>query len=94
MNGLVQERQGSDMRSIDDETPMQLAVLRALRAWGALPESDVSRMVKGFMLVTDDLRTMEAEGYVDLAFIGDEYVVSMTTLGKLFLEQQEQAADA
>lgn len=82
------------MRSIDDETPMQLAVLRVLRAWGALPESDVSRMAKGFMLVTDDLRAMEAEGYIDLAFIGDEYVVSMTTLGRLFLEQQEQAPDA
>ncbi|HZC07508.1 MAG TPA: hypothetical protein VE338_17875 [Ktedonobacterales bacterium] len=79
------------MRSVDDETPMQVAVLRMLREWGALPESDISRMVKGFMLVTDDLRTMEAEGYVDLAFIGDEYVVSMTTLGKLFLEQHVQA---
>lgn len=79
------------MRSVDDETPMQVAVLRMLREWGALPESDISRMVKGFMLVTDDLRTMEAEGYVDLAFIGDEYVVSMTTLGRLFLEQHDQA---
>ena len=79
------------MRSVDDETSMQVAVLRMLREWGALPESDISRMVKGFMLVTDDLRTMEAEGYVDLAFIGDEYVVSMTTLGRLFLEQHDQA---
>ncbi|HKT38171.1 MAG TPA: hypothetical protein VJR48_07345 [Ktedonobacterales bacterium] len=79
------------MRSIDDDTPMQLAVLRKLRQWGPLPESDVSRMVKGYVLVTDDLRGMAEEGYVDLAFIGDEYVVSMTTLGRLFLEQQEQA---
>lgn len=79
------------MRSIDDDTPMQLAVLRKLRQWGPLPESDVSRMVKGFVLVTDDLRGMAEEGYVDLAFVGDEYVVSMTTLGRLFLEQQEQA---
>lgn len=79
------------MRSIDDDTPMQLAVLRKLQQWGPLPESDVSRMVKGFVLVTDDLRGMAEEGYVDLAFVGDEYVVSMTTLGRLFLEQQEQA---
>ncbi len=79
------------MRSIDDDTPMQVAVLRKLREWGPLPESDISRMVKGFMLVTDDLRGMAEEGYIDLAFIGDEYVVSMTTLGRLFLEQQEQA---
>jgi hypothetical protein len=79
------------MRSIDDDVPMQVAVLRKLREWGSLPESDVSRMLKGFMLVTDDLRAMAEEGYVDIAFLGDEYVVSMTTLGRLFLEQQEQA---
>ncbi len=79
------------MRSIDDDTPRQLAVLRKLREWGSLPESDVARMVKGYVLVTDNLRAMEEEGYVEMAFIGDEYVVSMTTLGRLFLEQQEQA---
>ena len=79
------------MRAIDDDTEVKVAVLRKLREWGPLPESDISRMVKGFMLVTDDLRGMAEEGYVDLAFIGDEYVVSMTTLGRLFLEQQEQA---
>lgn len=78
------------MRSIDDDTPRQVAVLRKLRAWGSLPESDVARMVKGYVLVTDNLRAMEEEGYVELAFIGDEYVVSITTLGRLFLEQQEQ----
>lgn len=78
------------MRSIDDDTPRQLAVLRKLSEWGPLPESDVSRMLKGYVLVTDNLRAMEDEGYVELAFIGDEYVVSMTTLGRLFLEQQEQ----
>jgi len=50
------------MRSIDDDTPMQVAVLRKLREWGPLPESDISRMVKGFMLVTDDLRGMAEEG--------------------------------
>ncbi|HEX8733306.1 MAG TPA: hypothetical protein VF725_14755 [Ktedonobacterales bacterium] len=77
------------MRAIDDETPAQLAVLRKLREWGPLPESDLSRMVKVYMLVTDDLRGMAEEGYVDLTFAGDEYVVSMTTLGRLFLEQHE-----
>ncbi len=79
------------MRSIDDGTPMQVAVLRKLREWGPLPESDVSRMVKGYLLVTDDLREMAEEGYVDMAFVGDEYVISMTLLGRLFLEQHEQA---
>lgn len=82
------------MRSIDDETPMRLAVLRTIRSWGALPESDVSRMLKEFMIVTDDLRGMAEEGYIDMAFAGDEYVISMTTLGRLFLEQQEQPAES
>lgn len=77
------------MRSIDDNTPLTLATLRKLREWGPLPESDISRMVKGYMLVTDDLREMAEEGYIDLAFTGDEYVATMTTLGRLFLERDE-----
>lgn len=81
------------MRSIDDNTPMTLATLRALRAWGPLPESDISRMVKGYMIVTDDLREMAEEGYLDLAFVGDEYVATMTTLGRLFLERDEAGED-
>ncbi len=79
------------MRSIDDETVVYVAILRKLREWGSLPESDVSRMLKGYMLVTDDLRGMAEEGYIDLAFAGDEYVLSMTTLGRLFLEQNERS---
>ena len=78
------------MRAIDDDTPLKVAVLRKLRQWGALPESDVSRMIKPLILITDDLREMTEEGLVDMAFIGDEYVISTTTLGKLFLEQEEQ----
>ena len=78
------------MRSIDDDTPMQVAVLRKLREWGPLPESDISRMVKGFMLVTDDLRGMAEEGYIDLAFIGDEYVLTVAQLGRLVLEQESR----
>jgi hypothetical protein len=81
------------MRSIDDNTPVMQAILQKLRQWGPLPESDISRMVKGVMIVTDDLRDMAEEGYIDLAFIGDEYVVTMTTLGRLFLEREE-AEDA
>jgi hypothetical protein len=53
-----------------------------------LPESDVSRMLKQFFLVTDDFRDMVEEGLLDMAFAGDEYVLSCTTLGRLFLEQQ------
>ncbi len=77
------------MRSIDDNTPMTLATLRKLREWGPLPESDISRMLKGYLIVTDDLREMAEEGYIELAFIGDEYVATLTTLGRLFLEQDE-----
>lgn len=76
------------MRSIDDPTEMHIAVLRKLSEWGPLPESDLSRMLKRFVIVTDDLREMAEEGYVDLAFIGDEYVVSMAQLGRILLETQ------
>ncbi|HUY77620.1 MAG TPA: hypothetical protein VMV29_12680 [Ktedonobacterales bacterium] len=77
------------MRAIDDDTPMKVAILQKLRQWGPLPESDVSRMLKPFLIVTDDLRDMTEEGLVDMAFIGDEYVISSTTLGRLYLEQEE-----
>jgi hypothetical protein len=79
------------MRAIDDDTPRRVAALRALRAWGALPESDLSRMVRPHVLVTDDLRDMAEEGLLEMAFVGDEYVVTLTTYGRLFLEQAEAA---
>ncbi len=62
-------------------------MLHKLQEWGPLPESDVSRMLPTFHLITDDFRDMEAEGLVDMAFIGDEYVLSPTLLGRLFVEQ-------
>ena len=75
------------MRGIDDTTSTTLAVLRKLNEWGSLPESDVSRMLPGLHIVTDDFRDMEEEGVLDMAFIGDEFVLSVTVLGRLFLEQ-------
>lgn len=80
------------MRAVDDNTPIKVAVLQKLRRWGTLPESDVSRMLHRFFLVTDDYREMEEEGLLEMAFRGDEYLLSMTTYGRLFLEQQETAA--
>jgi hypothetical protein len=74
------------MRAIDDDTELKLAVLRMLREWGPLPESDLSRMLAAYHLVTDDFREMEAEGLIEMAFIGDEYVVSTALLGRLLLE--------
>ena len=86
-----QWRERNRMRAIDDDTPVKLAVLRKLREWGPLPESDLSRMVRPFFLVTDDYREMAEEGFIDMEFAGDEYVISCALVGKLFLEQQEAA---
>ncbi len=76
------------MRAIDDDTEVKLAVLRKLREWGSLPESDLSRMLKQYFLVTDDFRDMAEEGLIDMQFAGDEYIISTATLGRLFLEQE------
>lgn len=75
------------MRAIDDNTSVKVAVLRKLHEWGALPESDVSRMLPAYHLVTDDFRDMEEEGLIEMAFIGDEYVLTTALLGRLMLEQ-------
>ncbi len=77
------------MRAIDDPTPAYLEVLRVLRQWGALPESDVARMLRPWMLVTNDFREMEENGYIEMAFAGDEYVLAIAILGRLFLEQED-----
>ncbi len=77
------------MRAVDDPTPAYLEVLRVLRQWGALPESDVSRMLRPWMLVTNDFREMEENGYIEMTFVGDEYVLAIAILGRLFLEQED-----
>ena len=76
------------MRATDDDTEMKVAVLRTLAEWGALPESDLSRMLRPRFVVTDDFRDLAEEGLIDMAFSGDEYVITPTLLGRLFLEQQ------
>jgi hypothetical protein len=82
------------MRAIDDDTPLKLAVIRALLAWRALPESDLARMTRPFPLVTDDLRAMSDEGLVEMEFSGDEYVIRLTRLGELFYEQAQSQAES
>lgn len=82
------------MRAIDDDTDAKLAVVRKLLEWGSLPESDVSRMLRQYFLVTDDYRDMAEEGLIDMEFSGDEYVLSTTTLGRLFLEQESKQSEA
>lgn len=77
------------MRAIDDSGPKFAAVLRELLIWKQLPESDVARLVSQYFLVTDDFRDMEDQGLLTMAFVGDEYLISLTTLGRLWLEQYE-----
>jgi hypothetical protein len=86
-------RRAAGMRAVDDDTEMKVAVLRKLVEWGPLPESDVSRMLRSYFLITDDYRDMSEEGLLDMRFVGDEYVLSLATLGKLFLEQNGAAGE-
>lgn len=76
------------MRAIDDDTPARIAVMRKLLQWGSLPESDLSRMLRQYFLVSDDFRDMAEEGLIDMEFAGDEYILKATMLGRLFLEQE------
>jgi hypothetical protein len=80
------------MRAVDDPTPAYRDILHLLRQWGALPESDVSRMLRRWMLITNDFREMEEQGYISIDMSGDEYMISMTTLGRLWLEQDQQTS--
>ncbi len=77
------------MRAIDDSSPKYAAVLRELLVWKQLPESDLARLVPGYFLITDDFREMEDQGLLTMQFIGDEYIITVTTLGRLWLEQYE-----
>jgi len=78
------------MRAIDDSGPKFADVLRELMIWKQLPESDLARIVRHWFLVTDDFRDMEDQGLVSLQFVGDEYLVAVTTLGRIWLEQYDQ----
>jgi hypothetical protein len=75
------------MRAVDDSRAKYTAVLRVLLVWKQLPESDLARMLHDYFLITDDFREMEEQGLLTLSFIGDEYIISLTTLGRLWLEQ-------
>ncbi len=77
------------MRAVDDSSSKYAAVLRVLQIWQQLPESDVVRMMHDYFLVTDDFREMEEQGLLTMAFVGDEYMITPTLLGRLWLEQYE-----
>jgi len=78
------------MRVTDDSSVKYAAVLRLLRVWKQLPESDLSRMLRQYYLITDDFREMEDQGLLTMAFVGDEYMISETLLGRLWLEQYSE----
>src|SRR5262249_11149144 len=75
------------VRAVDDSNQKYAAVLRVLLVWKQLPESDIARMLHNSFLITDDFREMEEQGLLTLSFSGDEYIISLTTLGRLWLEQ-------
>ena len=75
------------MRAIDDSSVKYAAVLRLLQIWKQLPESDLSGMLRQFYLITDDFREMEDQGLLTMTFVGDEYLIASTLLGRLWLEQ-------
>lgn len=77
------------MRAIDDSRPKYAAVIRQLLTWKQLPESDVAHLTPRYFLVTDDFREMEDQGLLTMNFYGDEYVLSPTTYGRLWLEQYD-----
>jgi len=81
------------MRATDDGSAKYAAVLHILQAWKQLPESDLSRMLRQYFLVRDDYREMEDQGLITMAFVGDEYMISMTLLGRLWLEQNSTKED-
>src|SRR5579859_6290164 len=85
---ILQDTQGViQMRAVDDSSPKYAAILCILQTWKQLPESDVTRMVRDYYLVTDDYREMEDQGLLTMAFVGDEYMLTPTTLGRIWLEQ-------
>lgn len=75
------------MRAVDDSGPKYAAVLGVLQVWKQLPESDVARMLREYFLITDDFREMEDQGLLTMNFVGDEYMIVPTMLGRLWLEQ-------
>jgi hypothetical protein len=75
------------MRAVDDSSPRYAAVLQILLNWKQLPESDVARLLHDYYLITDDFREMEDQGLLTMHFIGDEYMIIPTLVGRLWLEQ-------
>jgi hypothetical protein len=82
------------MKATDDSSVKYAAILRLLQSWKQLPESDLSRMLRQYYLITDDFREMEDQGLLTMTFIGDEYIIAPTLLGRLWLEQYSTEEDS
>lgn len=82
------------MRAVDDGSPKYAAVLGVLLDWKQLPESDVTRILRTYYLTTDDFREMEDQGLLTMAFVGDEYMITATLLGRIWLEQYKSESQA
>jgi hypothetical protein len=44
-------------------------------------------MLHDSFLITDDFREMEDQGLITMMFVGDEYIIVPTLLGRIWLEQ-------
>ncbi len=75
------------MRAVDDGSPKYAAVLSVLLDWKQLPESDLTRILRTYYLITDDFREMEDQGLLTMTFVGDEYMITPTLLSRIWLEQ-------
>lgn len=82
------------MRAVDDGSPKYAAVLNVLLDWKQLPESDIARILRTYYLITDDFREMEDQGLLTMAFVGDEYMITPTLLGRIWLEQYKNESQA
>jgi hypothetical protein len=63
------------MRAVDDGSVKYAAVLRLLQVWKQLPESDLSRMLRQYYLITEDFREMEDQGLITMTFVGDDLLI-------------------
>jgi hypothetical protein len=82
------------MRAVHDSSPKFAAILTLLQAWKQLPESDISSILRTYHLITDDFRDMEDQGYITMSYVGDEYIIAPTMLGRIWLEQYNTKAEA
>jgi len=82
------------MRAVDDGSHKYAAILSVLADWKQLPESDIARMLRSHYLTTDDFREMEDQGFIVMNFVGDEYMITPTMLGRIWLEQYAQEKKA